>query len=714
MTGLGLTLADFNPNATGVEMNLAGGDSDANAYLFGVSSTLVQTAQDEPGNSLEAKLQEFLNVLASDLEDGTLSSANQLKTRAALAKFDVDVLAARFRTRLDQIGSSSPVPDMNRVLDQDRDGLVNANDNCPRLANADQADGDADGVGNVCDSCPELVCADQCLPDAIPNTAGGGLPEPTPIDFCFRACQRFDDAKQCSDGEICVSLEMISESGNAGPSAYYAGMCVPSCNPLAPDCAVGEACLSQGTYADQIQWRCAVPESHAGGEGSICYGNTCAESLACVFDDSLQSDVCKRVCADESGCDGRACAPSELDSSLCALPAPDLGDACDPSADSCSAGACLSCGEYSSGSCCVDPGAQGQPCNPDRSCDSDLGCVYAFEACGEFYECCLPVGGNGDACGESQECDSGLACVHGGNRCGDLSECCQPAGADGQPCDDNACNVGLSCVSVGPQAACGDSECCMPAGAENQPCADDNQCNAGLACVSVGPQSLCGGYECCLPAGGEDQPCDDNQCNAGLTCVSVGPQSLCGDYQCCMPAGGENQPCDDNQCSAGLACVSASSACGDFNRCCLPAGEENQPCDGNQCSAGLACVFSTSACGDLFECCLPAGEENQACDDDQCNAGLACVSADSCGGLNRCCVPAGGAGQACLEGGTCDANLACVRFADACESLDECCLETGAEGQPCAAGGTCDEDLTCAPDDEPECSEVNSECCISL
>jgi hypothetical protein len=33
----------------------------------------------------------------------------------------------------------------------DRDGVVDATDNCPRVANADQADAEGDGVGDVCD-----------------------------------------------------------------------------------------------------------------------------------------------------------------------------------------------------------------------------------------------------------------------------------------------------------------------------------------------------------------------------------------------------------------------------------------------------------------------------------------------------------------------------------------------------------------------------------
>ena len=41
--------------------------------------------------------------------------------------------------------------------DQDGDGVLDPNDNCPTVANADQADGDGDGVGNVCDNCTNVA-----------------------------------------------------------------------------------------------------------------------------------------------------------------------------------------------------------------------------------------------------------------------------------------------------------------------------------------------------------------------------------------------------------------------------------------------------------------------------------------------------------------------------------------------------------------------------
>lgn len=45
--------------------------------------------------------------------------------------------------------------------DSDHDGIDDALDNCPYVANPDQADGDGDGVGDVCDNCAGTPNQDQ-------------------------------------------------------------------------------------------------------------------------------------------------------------------------------------------------------------------------------------------------------------------------------------------------------------------------------------------------------------------------------------------------------------------------------------------------------------------------------------------------------------------------------------------------------------------------
>jgi len=47
--------------------------------------------------------------------------------------------------------------------DDDNDGVLDGNDNCPLVANADQADKDNDGIGNTCDPDYRTFCW-ECLP----------------------------------------------------------------------------------------------------------------------------------------------------------------------------------------------------------------------------------------------------------------------------------------------------------------------------------------------------------------------------------------------------------------------------------------------------------------------------------------------------------------------------------------------------------------------
>ena len=52
-------------------------------------------------------------------------------------------------------------PTLNYPLDRDGDGILDGFDNCPFVANRDQADSDGDGVGDACDNCPSVANPDQ-------------------------------------------------------------------------------------------------------------------------------------------------------------------------------------------------------------------------------------------------------------------------------------------------------------------------------------------------------------------------------------------------------------------------------------------------------------------------------------------------------------------------------------------------------------------------
>ena len=50
-------------------------------------------------------------------------------------------------------------PDVSPTADTDGDGILDINDNCPTVANANQRDWDGDGHGDECDRCPHLPSA---------------------------------------------------------------------------------------------------------------------------------------------------------------------------------------------------------------------------------------------------------------------------------------------------------------------------------------------------------------------------------------------------------------------------------------------------------------------------------------------------------------------------------------------------------------------------
>jgi len=99
-------------------------------------------------------------------------------------------------------------------VDSDGDTVPDASDNCPNVANADQADADGDGVGDVCDNCPNVANADQADAD------GDGVGDV--CDNCPNVANA-DQADADSDGEgdACEILDLAMADFDANAVYIY-------------------------------------------------------------------------------------------------------------------------------------------------------------------------------------------------------------------------------------------------------------------------------------------------------------------------------------------------------------------------------------------------------------------------------------------------------------------------------------------------------------
>ncbi len=152
----------FDPEALGIEMNITGGESLANAYLFAVSAVLAERARLE-GGPIDAAFQELLNTIAVDFaDDGDIDPGFKGELWEAQFALDVEQAMSMLADRLANIGSSAVVPDINLILDLDQDGVVNALD-CliyDPTRWTDNADLDGDGVTHY--RCGGLDLDDDC------------------------------------------------------------------------------------------------------------------------------------------------------------------------------------------------------------------------------------------------------------------------------------------------------------------------------------------------------------------------------------------------------------------------------------------------------------------------------------------------------------------------------------------------------------------------
>jgi hypothetical protein len=195
---------------------------------------------------------------------------------------------------------SGPCADLGG--DTDGDGVCNDDDNCPSMANADQADNDNDGIGNVCDptpngpcadlggdtdgdgvcndvdNCPSIANADQADND---NDGIGNVCDPTPNGPCADLGGDTDGDGVCDDVDNCPSIanaDQADSDNNGIGDVCETSLCANSggdsdgdgiCND--DDCAI---------------WNPTIP-------GAI--GATCDDSNPNTTNDVIVGDECNCV-----------------------------------------------------------------------------------------------------------------------------------------------------------------------------------------------------------------------------------------------------------------------------------------------------------------------------------------------------------------------------------------------------------------------------------
>jgi uncharacterized protein (TIGR03382 family) len=612
------------------------------------------------------------------------------------------------------------------VEDLDEDDACDLQDNCPGLANPDQADADGDGVGDACDACPDAPNPDQAdqdgdgVADACDNCAATANPEQADADDDGEgdACE---DCLPEGEGDPCDGRDndcdqVVDEDPiEAGCETELAGQCVRGallCMQGAASCVPVDA--GARDLCDGVDDDCdgRIDEDYVngadcdtGGEGRCGQGSLrCVDGAEqCVSTAEPSPEVCDGV---DQDCDQRI----DEDSG---------GDPCGDPDDPCSVGVLV----------CMDLRLVCEP----RAEGSDEVCDALDNDCDGEVDEGLEDGAVCDS-GRRGICRDGVErCVRGVvecvsltepdeiDKCDNLDNDCDGV-VDEIPSEGNECIAGVGVCEAGVSTCEAGNSFCEPITAASAERCDglDNDCDGetdegqpggGMGCATgfggaceLGTTSCEFGLLLCVAEPSDaveicnrmDEDCD------GL--VDEGVRNACGGCGA-TPA----ETCDgiDEDCD-GLLDEGATCPVG---RTCR-FGLCRVPCDDGECIEGQVCrdgVCTTACAGvdcPLGDVCR-GGVCEDACARVECRRDETCVNgecvADSCE-LGACPEP-----WICVNGACVVPGCAEVECGDQLCRNGECVGSCG--GVQCPIGARC-VDGQCLPD---ACADIgcnNNEWCV--
>ena len=236
-----LRLTHFNSGVAGqLHAALVDWDESVTYASFGP----VAGVQPEDHGVLEGEVGGAIGVATVDVTSSVRAWLADPQANRGWVVVPVNTSGVEFRTREHATADERPALVVSYVTDRDDDEIPDAADNCPDVANADQADADEDGAGDVCDACPgdadddadgDDVCGDVDNCAATANVDQADADDDGAGDACD-ACPR-DPANDVDGDDVCGDDDNCPLFANAGQED-------------ADDDGVGDACDACALDAD--------------------------------------------------------------------------------------------------------------------------------------------------------------------------------------------------------------------------------------------------------------------------------------------------------------------------------------------------------------------------------------------------------------------------------------------------------------------------------